>query len=122
MNRANLARRLNSLALIFCFLGFGLWEIVKPAYWVGYAPDFASKLGDILLLIRVHGIVLTVIALGILWGRFRVLFTGLAVLILLEILVTVWFAAGFGETFIRDVTIFLFVLGLHAEAHAEKKE
>lgn len=110
------------LALVFCFLGFGLWEIVKPSYWMGYAPDFASKLGDVSLLIRVHGVALTAIALGVLWGRYRVLFTGLAVLVLIEILVTVWFAAGgFGETFIRDVTIFLFALGLHAQAHAEEK-
>lgn len=120
MNRALFAQRLRYFTLAICFLGFGVWEIVKPSYWVGYAPDFASKFGNVSLLIVVHGVVLTVIALGILWGRFRVLFTGLAVLVLLDILFTVWFAAGFGETFLRDVTIFLFALALHLEAHAEK--
>jgi hypothetical protein len=107
----NLPRILGQLAIAFCFLSFGIWELVAPNLWTMYVPSLISAMIDAKLLVFVHGIVLTIIGLGILSGFYRWLFLGLSVLVMLEICLSLILDEGFTETLIRDGAILLFILG-----------
>ena len=111
-------RFLARLALAFCFLSFGLWEIVDPASWESYVPFFVVQtLGNVELLVRLHGIALTIVALCVLFGVYLRVFTIIAALMIGEIVAALWLeGGGFTETFIRDVTILLFILAMVADA------
>jgi hypothetical protein len=108
------------LALAACFLGFGIWEIVAPNLWTIYIPSFLQGFYPILL-IELHGIALTVAALGVLSGYFPRFFTGLSALLLLEITVEILIQEGFTDVFIRDLALFLFACSLFASSYQTKK-
>ncbi len=112
---------ISRIALAACFLGFGIWEIVSPSLWTTYLPGWSSGIADPILLIVIHGIALTVAALGVLSGYFAKFFTGLSVLLLLEICIEIWFQEGFTETLIRDIGLLLFTCALFAEACMRKR-
>ncbi|GEM_PF-1027266 len=101
---------LRRFGLAFCFVSFGIWELVNPAYWSGFVPPFMAHLIDPFLLVRMHGVALTVVGLAVLFGFLLRVSSALAVLIMLEILGSLWFEAGFTDIFVRDVAI-LFLAG-----------
>ncbi len=115
MFRIPLPLLLARLGLAFCFLGFGIWEIVAPTLWTTYLPEFLSGFHPVLL-IELHGIALTVSALGVLSGYFPKFFTGISALILLDICIEIFLQEGFTDVFIRDIALLLFTCALFADA------
>jgi hypothetical protein len=103
------------LGLAFCFLGFGIWELVAPRLWTAYLPSYLSTFHPIALIL-IHGAVLTFAALGVLSGWRPKFFTALAALVLFDICLEVFLQDGFTDVFIRDIGLLLFTLGLTAEA------
>ncbi len=120
MLKTPLSTILARIALAFCYLGFGIWEIISPKAWTTYLPAFLKTMNPILL-IEVHGIALTVAALGVLSGYFQKFFTAFSVLLLLDICVEIFFQEGFTDIFIRDVSLLLFACALFAGAFARKQ-
>ena len=104
------------VAVAFAFLSFGIWEIIAPNLWILYVPAYASAILDAKLLVFLHGIALVVIALGVLSGYYSKIFTALAALMMLKIVVELILADGWTETLIRDITILLFMVGLLVDA------
>lgn len=107
------------LGIATCFLGFGLWELIAPSLWKDYLPAFTRGAYEIPL-VQFHGALLTIVALGVLSGYWRKLFTGLAMLMLLEVCVAIGFDEGFSDTLIRDVGLLLLACGLFVDAVQEK--
>lgn len=103
------------LAIAFCFLSFGIWELLDSHLWIGYVPAFASNILDATLLVQIHGVALIFVALGVLSGFYPKVFLGLSILLMLEICFTLIFEEGFTDTFIRDGAILLFIIGLFVE-------
>ena len=110
------------LAAAFIFGVFGVWEIVQPAYWTGFVPHFLSNLIDPIPLVIIHGIVLTLLSIGfILNYRVKyIAFTGC--LLLLQIIVFLFAAAGFNEILVRDTAIMLFMSSLIFQHQGKIKE
>ena len=108
------------LALAFCFLGFGIWEISAPKAWTSYLPAFLQNFHPIVL-IELHGIALTVAAIGVLSGYYKKFFTALSALLLLDICLGVFLQEGFTDIFIRDIALLLFTCGLVADAFSKKR-
>lgn len=121
---STLARRLDTAALTFCFLAFGLWELVDPSYWTAYLPHGIDTSAAAVPLVFVHGIILSVCGIGVMTNRWMTLWLGLSTALLLEVTVTVWFVIGYGDVFIRDVSLTLFaaaMLARHRAACADQK-
>ena len=112
---------LTRFALAFCFLGFGVWELIQPRMWITYVPTSLASVMNPSTLVLTHGIALTVTGLGILSGWMPKLFTGLATLIMLEICVEIFLQEGFTDIFIRDVSILLFTSAMFAKAWSSSK-
>lgn len=108
-------------SLAFCFISIGLWEITDPEYWFGYVPSFAMKLGDISLMVRAHGAILTLIGAVVLFGVRLRLASGLAVLMLLQIVVALAAESGFTEILLRDIVILGLAISVFAEASVAKR-
>lgn len=111
-----LPRILAQFGLAFCFVSFGVWEIARPSYWVSYIPDFAAHLFDPALMVRMHGAALLITGLMVLFGILRRFSTTLAVLIMLEIIVSLLISSGFTEIFVRDITILFLAIALMVDA------
>lgn len=116
--RTTLPVLLSRLGIASCFLGFGLWELIAPRLWTSYVPEFAGAIIPAVTLVTVHGILLTATALGVLSGKLPRFFTGLAVLMLLEICIDIFVQEGFTDILIRDIAILLFAAALFADAVA----
>lgn len=95
------------LAIASCFLGFGIWEIVGPNLWTAYVPAFAAAVVDAKTLVFTHGIVLVAVAAGILSGWRPRVWSALAVLVLVELCVTIAMDEGLTDVLIRDIALLL---------------
>lgn len=98
--------------ILFIFLTFGIWEIIDPNYWIGFAPSFLAKTENALLMIKIHGIVLSVIGAGIFFSRHVKFFAFLATIIMTQIVVSLWLASGFSDLLVRDISILIFAISL----------
>lgn len=107
------------IALASCFLGFGIWEVVSPNLWTIYLPEAVRDFYPIQL-VFLHGVVLIVVALGVLSGKMQRFFTAVATLILLNICIELFLQDGLTETLIRDVALLLFTLALFIDALKKK--
>ncbi len=111
---------LSRLGVAFCFLGFGIWEILSPSLWTTYLPEMLKDMQP-LLLIKMHGIVLTVVGLGVLSGYARSWFTALATLLMLDVCIEIFLQEGFTDVFIRDGALLLFTAALFIDAVQSKR-
>ena len=99
--------------IFFLFLTFGIWEIIDPSYWIGFAPSFVAKSNLALLLVKIHGIILSIIGAGIFLSRKYVrFFAALSALMMLQIVVSLWLASGFSDLLVRDIAILIFAASL----------
>lgn len=106
-------RMIARFGIFFLFLTFGVWEIVSPDYWVGFAPAFIAKSTDILLMVKIHGIILSIIGIGIFLSRRHTkLFAILATIMMIQIVVSLWLASGFSDLLVRDIAILIFAISL----------
>jgi hypothetical protein len=108
------------VSLAFCFLSFGVWELIDPSFWSGYVPSFVADLAPVNTLVLVHGASLCVVALGVLSGKWAKVWTTLAALMLLEVTLPILLDEGFSPTFIRDAALTGFAAALAAQSWLKK--
>lgn len=103
---------LSRLALAVILVGFGLWEIIQPAYWTAFVPSFLSGVAPAETLVFLHGIVLLVIGAAIFSGFYLRIASVLAALVMVEIIGVLLLESGFTDLIIRDVVVLLLALSL----------
>jgi hypothetical protein len=116
MQLPTLSLFLARLGVVFCFVAFGIWELQAPDIWSTYVPGYMAAIAPLTLLVQIHGVVLLVIALGVLSGVWPRLWTLLATLVLAELCLVVFEGEGFSDVFVRDVSLLLFSAALTAQA------
>ena len=97
------------------FLVFGLWELISPDYWIGYVPETFGFVVN--LLVRLHGILLTVIGICILTGYFVKAASIAGTLVIGHIVVTLIISSGFNDLVVRDISLMLLTLSIYFEDH-----
>lgn len=106
------SRIIARFGILFLFLTFGIWEIIDPNYWIGFAPSFIAKSTSALLMIKIHGIVLSIIGTGIFFSKYVKFFAFLATVIMAQIVLSLWLASGFSDLLVRDIAILIFAISL----------
>jgi hypothetical protein len=96
------------IAAAFIFGVFGVWEVVQPAYWIGFVPNFLSTAINPIPLVIVHGIVLTLVGIAFVGNRYVKFAAIVATLLMLQIIIFLFAVAGFNEILVRDMSIMLF--------------
>lgn len=113
------------LSLAFVFGWFGISEIINPAYFSGYVPPFAANLPffNSNLFIQIHGVVLALLSLCLVF-KFHLRLTGiLNILVLLQIIISLLLISGFNEIVIRDIGLLGLALSVWLyEIKIQKKE
>ncbi|HLG24867.1 MAG TPA: hypothetical protein VI564_08105 [Candidatus Nanoarchaeia archaeon] len=99
----------------FLFLAFGIWELIDPMYWAGFVPPFMSGFLDAKILVLIHGIVLTVLGVWLVIGKWMKYASIVGALVMAQIIVELIVSSGFTDLFVRDFAILLFVLSLYFE-------
>ncbi len=96
---------------------FGYHELVVPKLWTGYVPVLSpsSQVSEVLVLF--HGIVLSVLAVGLIFGVIPRTMALLASLAMLEIVVTLILTAGFSDLVLRDIGVMGLALIVAANSH-----
>ncbi|MBU6431498.1 MAG: hypothetical protein KGJ58_03905 [Patescibacteria group bacterium] len=112
MSTRHKSRIIARFGIFFLFLSFGIWEIIDPAYWIGFAPSFIAKSASALLLVKVHGITLSIIGAGILFSKHVRFFAFLATAVMVQIIASLWIASGFSDILVRDIAILIFAFSL----------
>ena len=106
------SRVLVKFGIFFIFITFGIWEIIDPSYWLGFAPSFLAKLSYALILIKIHGIALSIVGLGIFFSKRVKLFALFSTMIMLQIVLSLWLSSGFTDLLVRDIAILIFSFSL----------
>ncbi len=93
-------------------------ELVVPKLWTGYIPLLSptSQLSQMLVL--VHGVVLAILAIGLIAGVMPRLFAAIASLVMIEIVTSLIVTAGLSDLVLRDIG----VLGLAVSVMASRHE
>ena len=112
MENKTIAKYLRIFALAFIFIVFGLWEIFNPQYWAGFVPQFAASIFNALILVRIHGVVLSLTALWLVSGKKRKYAAILSSLIMLEIVISLLVSTGFSDLLVRDIVILILAISL----------
>ena len=107
---------INILGVSFLFLAFGIWEIIDPDYWLGFVPSHTFGL-DINMLVRVHGLILTVIGVLILSGYLAKWAALVGTLVIGHIVAILWISSGFTDLVIRDISLMILTFALFFEDH-----
>ena len=94
-----------SLALGFVVLWFGTHEIMSPSSWAVFVPSFLGFLGEqmILYLVMFHGVLLVACGLAIIFNFYRRLAAFIILLMLLDIIFTLFLGEGLDEIVVRDI-------------------
>jgi len=110
-----LSRQIASFSVFFVFIVFGVWEIINPGYWAGFVPSFVStSLAP--LLVRIHGVVLSIIAIWLITGFKRRIAGIFASLVMLDICVSLFISSGFSDLLVRDIAILIFAVSIIFDA------
>ncbi len=112
MERAEMRHVISRFSIAFIFLVFGVWEIVHPTYWTAFLPPFVTAVADSAKTVMVHGMILSVLGLAILFGYFTRIAAALGTLVMLGIVASLWTVSGFTDLLVRDIVITLFTLTL----------
>lgn len=96
---------------------FGYHELVVPGLWTGYVPFLSPTSTTSQLLVLFHGIVLGVLAVGLIAGILPRLLAALASLAMLEIVVSLIITAGLSDLVLRDIGVFGLALLVFASKH-----
>ena len=100
--------------LAFVLGWFGISEILTPKYFSGYVPQIATALLPISLynLVQIHGAVLLILALCLIF-RLYLRYTGVVILlVLLSIIGGLISISGFNEIAVRDIGLFGLALSI----------
>ena len=96
---------------------FGYHELVVPKLWTGYIPLLSpsSQLSQILVL--AHGVVLAILAVGLIAGVMPRLFAAIAALVMLEIVTSLIVTAGLSDLVLRDIGVLGLAVSVMASHH-----
>ena len=97
-------------AIVFIFLVFGIWELIDPGYWSAFVPSFLSN--NALLLVRIHGTILSILAIWLAIGIYFRIAAVISSLIMLDIVVSLFISSGFSDLLVRDIVILLLAISL----------
>lgn len=92
-----------SLALGFVVIWFGISEITSPEKWGVYVPDFLSSLGSLKNLVIIHGVVLVLCGIGVIFNFHRRIAAFLIACMIVQIIVTLFIGEGLDELVVRDI-------------------
>lgn len=101
---------LTRLSLAVVFIGIGLWEIIQPSAWSFYVPAFIPLNANLFTMMQ--GTALAIMGAGVLLGIYLRVFSALAALMMLAILVDLVMLFGFNDLVIRDSGVLLIALAL----------
>ena len=102
---SNKTQTILRLFLAFVVIWFGLQEIFTPDTWVTFVPTFLGQGSLALDLVIVHGIILTVCAVLLIFKLYTRLAAWIVVVLLLEIIINLIFKSGFSGLVVRDIGI-----------------
>ncbi len=106
-----------SIAVVF--LSFGIWELIDPSYWSAFVPAFVAQSFNVLLIVRMHGVVLALLGVWLLTDRYMQPAAILSALVLVEIVVSLLIESGFTDLFVRDLGLLLAAGALIADSYAQ---
>lgn len=96
---------------------FGYHELVVPGLWTGYVPLLSPTSSIAKDLVLFHGVILGVLAVGLIAGILPRLLAAVASLAMLEIVVSLTLTAGLSDLVLRDVGVFALALLVFASKH-----
>ena len=99
LNRENIL----SYALGFVVLWFGINEVMNPAAWSVFVPEFLGTGEWINTLVLLHGILLIISGLGLIFNFYRRLFAGIVAILLLGVIFSLISVSGLDEIAVRDI-------------------
>ncbi len=114
MEKNKIRRCLSIGASAFIFLVFGIWELVNPEYWARFVPSSLFNFNPTILII-VHGIILTLLGVWLITGKWLRVAAIAGTLVMAQIVLSLIVSSGFSDLVVRDFTIMLFVLSLAFE-------
>ena len=84
---------------------FGYHELVQPSLWTGYVPVAAATSSLATLAVLAHGWLLLVLAVALIAGVAVRAASGLAALLVLEIVISLTVSGGLSDLTMRDVGV-----------------
>jgi uncharacterized membrane protein YphA (DoxX/SURF4 family) len=102
---AQWAPTVGRVMLAFALAWFGYHELVVPQLWTGYVPGVGSSSAAAIVLVLIHGWVLLVLAVAIIAGIALRLASGIAAVLLLEIVMALAITGGLTDLTLRDVGV-----------------
>lgn len=111
------ATTVGRIILGLVFVWFGYHEVVVPGLWTGYVPFLSptSHISEVLVLI--HGIFLSTLAVGLIVGVLPRTLAGIASLAMLEIIITLTLTAGLSDLVLRDVGVMGLAISVLSSHH-----
>lgn len=91
---------------------FGYHELMQPSLWTGYVPVIASASALATVLVLAHGWLLLVLAVALIAGVAPRLAAAIAVILLLQIVITLAVTGGLSDLTMRDVGVLGLAVGL----------
>lgn len=110
-------------SLGFVLLWFGISEIMNPIYWSGYIPPLVASLlpFNVNLFVQMHGAVLVLLALSLVF-KFYIRYAGLLALgVLLSIISGLIMIDGFNEIVVRDIGLFGLALAIWLQSFSSNR-
>lgn len=101
-----------SYALGFVVLWFGISEIIKPTDWIGFAPVFLGTGALVYAAVIIHGILLTISGLMLVFNFYRRVAAFVLVLIFTEIIIDLIIGSIASDIIIRDIGLWGMALAL----------
>ncbi len=96
---------------------FGYHELVVPKLWTGYIPVLSPSSEISQLLVLAHGVVLSVLAIGLIAGIAPRLLAAVAAVVMLEIVASLIITAGLSDLVLRDIGVLGLSLSVMASRH-----
>ncbi len=108
---------LGRLILGLVLAWFGYHELAVPKLWTGYVPFIspASQVAQILVLI--HGVILSILAVGLIIGILPRTLAAIAAATMLEVVISLTMTAGLSDLVLRDVGVLGLALSVMASRH-----
>ncbi|MCE9549231.1 hypothetical protein K8Q98_02420 [Candidatus Nomurabacteria bacterium] len=101
-----------SYFLAFVVIWFGVSEVSSPERWVVFVPTFLN-LGDMVnSLVMVHGVVLVLCGLSLVFNFYRRIAAFIVLIMLIDIVTTLILVSGLDEISVRDIGLLGMALAL----------
>ena len=101
-----------SYALGFVVAWFGLNEIFAPQEWVTFVPKFLGDGTFALIMVVIHGIILTSCALLLFFKIYRKIAAGILALMFAQIIIELITQTGLSDIAVRDIGLCGTAIGL----------